>query len=145
MSILSRILGVAGDVVVPTFWGEAGATQGKQGWLVDAALERAYVDFSVPDDFASLISAELIILALATEAPMKIDVIGEYGAIGETSTAHSENAVVEVATTNFLYAKVSVAGVLSALAAGDNVYLTAKHDTNTNAYIAGVRLKYKRG
>lgn len=145
MSILSRILGVPSDIVVPCFYGEAGATQGKQGWLVDAALESAYLDFAVPDDFASLISAELIILALATLTPMKIAVIGEYGAIGETSTTHSENAVVEVDTTNFYYAKVSVSGVLSALAAGDNVYLTAKHDTNTNAYIAAVRLKYKRG
>jgi len=88
------------------------------------ADDRAYMYFKVPDIFASLAEAVIVVRPLATQAAADWDIYANYGATGENYIIHTES---DLATTynvtNNQFFEVNASGILTALAAGDHVQL----------------------
>jgi len=108
------------------------------------------VSFQVPPDFKSLVSLVVgcIVSAGAAGSGKNIDLDSDYGAAGESSTAHSESDA--TSTYNFtglsgMHTDINVAGVFSQLAADDRCGLLITHNAIGGAldYLF-LRLGYRR-
>lgn len=100
--------------------------------------------FKVPDDFNAIVSVEMIVVPRATQAAANWDIDSNYGAVGQSAVTHTEidNVTTYNVTNAEIYA-VDLAGILSALTAGDIVGTmliekTVGHDLT----VLGVRFKY---
>lgn len=103
-----------------------GATGGNSGdfriFKADAVGEGIVIHFKVPWDFTAITVAEIIVIAKVTDAEADWDLTSDYATEGEAPNIHSEaDAATTYNVTNNKFFAVDVSGVLSALAAGDNV------------------------
>lgn len=81
----------------------------------------ANITFRVPFDFVSLISLEIIGKADGDAVAVSIDLSSDYGAVGQSTTTHSETDT--TTTYNFtsgIQTATDISGVFSSLAAGDS-------------------------
>jgi len=104
------------------------------------------LSFPVPNDFGTLISAEVITIPAGTNATANIDLYSDYGAVGEAPNNHEES---DLASTYALVAgiltSIDVSGVLTGIALGDYVGILINQNSIGAAmdYI-GLHLKYNR-
>lgn len=103
--------------------------------------------FHVPADFSTLVSIELIFAANGgTGGTGKdIDLDSDYGAVGESSTTHSESDTTSTYDVGTLdeWQAIDVSAVFSSLAAGDICGLLWDNQTiGTTLRVRGLRLKY---
>jgi len=106
-------------------------------------------NFRVPYDFASLISAELIMIvpAAAAEVDSDIDLSSEYGSVGELTNQHSESDTItlyDLSGSAGEFFALDIAPVLSAISAGDFGGINVDHNVlgGTVNYL-GIRLRYR--
>lgn len=104
----------------------------------------ACTSFKVPHDFSVILSAELIVIPITTQANNDWDISSDYGALGESKSQHSEaDAVTTYNTTAYQLFAVDISGILTALAADDFVGIklllsNSAHDVQ----VLGVRFRY---
>lgn len=103
-------------------------------------------NFYVPADFNALVAIELIGVPAATNAAANIDLVSEYGAVGEGAANHTQT---DTTSTYALVANVlkaiSLAGIFSSLAAGDLAGVSVSHTAlGGSVDYLGIRLRYTR-
>lgn len=105
------------------------------------AAQTVNINFFVPADFSSLVSAVVVVIADNTETT-QYDVVTDFGAAGEVHTANSDSLVnsTQAITVNEIE-ELDVSGALTGLAAGDYVGLVFNSDINILRPI-GLRIKY---
>lgn len=108
------------------------------------ADDEAYVSFKVPDDFASIDSALLVVIVRATQGAADWDISSDYGAVGEAFDIHSESdTATTYNVTNDQKFGIDISGILSSLAAGDYVGIKLiQKDAAHDVYVLGVHFKY---
>lgn len=85
--------------------------------------------FAVPADFGVLVGLVLLGMADTTVAGVNIDIASDYGGVGQAFNVHSESDVASTyGFTDNLITEVDLAGIYSALAAGDYCGLTVTHN-----------------
>lgn len=107
-------------------------------------LGSASISFRAPPDYASILTAEIIVIPTSTQGAADWDISSDYGAVGEAYNVHSEsdNATTYNVTNNQLFA-VDISGILTALAADDAVGITLTVSTAAHTVaIVGVRFRY---
>ncbi len=109
------------------------------------SAETGYFSFSVPQDFTTLSSVDLIIYPDATES-LQMDVVVSFGAIGEAYNANSTTVsnTTKSVTTTLLTAwnlDTLTGSPFSGLSAGDIVSISINSDT-TLTRIIGLRFRY---
>jgi len=115
------------------------------GWEIDFAAEVAYARLYIPDDFGTLLTAEVTWIALAATAAMAWDVVTNWGCNDEAynGTADALSFVFTgTPTADDLY-KSNIAAALTGIAAGDIVGLNIVYKTNTDGMFLGVKLTYE--
>lgn len=103
----------------------------------------ATMSFSIPDDFVSLISLEVVFIPSGPVSG-SIDLQSDYGAIGELSTTHSESALaVPITATTGIITAFNVAQIFTNLSAGDFCGLYWKNNAVGNTTnVVFIRIKY---
>jgi len=127
-----------------TLGGTAGATYRRASIILNAAGEYACMTFEIPWDFTAIVSAEIIVIPLATQANANWDIGVYYASVGEAATTHSEtDAATTYNVTNGQVFAVDVSGILTAIAPGDNagMYL-AQQAAGHNVAVLGIRFRY---
>ena len=100
--------------------------------------------FNIPNDFTSIVSAVLLIIPTVSNALGNIDIWSDYAASGENYQTHSESNTGSSynLTANELYS-IDLSGILSSIAAGDNVGIRSRDSGNVpKPYLIGVRFRY---
>lgn len=104
----------------------------------------AVCDFHIPEDFASIVAAVLIVMPTSTQAAANWDIKAYYSADGEAAGTHTEeDAASTYNVTNLDLFEVDVSGILSNLAAGDRGGMSlSQGNAAHNVAVIGMRLKY---
>ena len=120
------------------------------GVRLDADGEYGYCDCYLPYDFAILVEAKIVLLALATLTPMNFRVVTDYCLAEIGYFQHNNLKNINVATVLNRLQEVNIADAL--VGSTDNAPLEAKDylgvqisrqiGQNTNAIFLGVRLRY---
>lgn len=102
-----------------------------------------WMSIPVPDDFSSLVTAEVLVTPDATET-INYDISADYGnpGAGEDYNNHSQSAAGE--TEDVVDGKpewLDVSGIVTGIAAGDVIGFEFTSNT-TYIYVAGIRLVY---
>jgi len=100
--------------------------------------------FATPQDFASVVSLDLLMQPAATNAVANIDLLSQYGAIGASviSLSTSNNAILYSLVATQIKA-LDIVSVFPALAAGQNCGILIQHNAiGGTAEYFGVRLRY---
>ncbi len=102
------------------------------------------LEFHVPDDFHTLVTAQVLIVAPQTHAAANIDLETNYGAPGELFNANVEtDATLTFAITLDEITEIDVSSVLTGIAVDDTVGLQLSNDTVAGGYlILGIHLTY---
>lgn len=148
MKIIPGAASLTKELYVPVTANGVGGGQTAYGQfpiqVLTAIGHRAFFSFKVPHDFNSIVSAEIIIIPLDTDATANIDTHSNYGSIGQPYATHSED---ELAATYNMTADqllgIDVSGILTALLAGDIVGLGIDCEDGTHRfYVVGFCLLY---
>jgi hypothetical protein len=101
-------------------------------------------DFAIPNDFASLVSLEVIGIPDASFSNKAIYLTSVYGAVGEAFNTHAETDNTKTFSgTGSQWTAINIASVFTALAAGDLCGVNLNHQTiTTSMNYVGVRLRY---
>lgn len=140
-------LGNAPSAADKAIWVDVPSPAANKGdFRVDAvgATGNMRINFVAPFDFVSLDSCIIVGIPNATFTNQGIDLESDYGAIGEAFNNHSESEVANLysGTINTFFS-LSVAPVLSSLAAGDFVGITVTHGSiGTTINYIGLLLRY---
>ena len=112
---------------------------------VNDVNDKAFVNFRVPPGFSSITTASFLVLPLVTDAAANWGIFAYYGATGETSGTHAQSdSATTYNVTSSQWFEINVAGILTNLAAGDNVGMYLIIETNADRVIlAGLRLNYQ--
>lgn len=127
------------------------------GALIDAAFEKAGIEFLIPADYSSITLAKVIGIALGADInvafPMRIQAQSNYGILDEGYQAHQEidatrdNAEGHTTVNDLISWDIS--GILSSLTIADHVGIQLLHvagiagvTNSTNSRILGVWFKY---
>ena len=102
------------------------------------------IEFHVPDNFHTLVHAQVLVIAGGTLAAADIDLNSNYGSVNELFNANSES---DVASTFALVVnqinEIDASSVLTGIAADDTVGLELSNNNVTGGYlILGMHLKY---
>jgi hypothetical protein len=105
--------------------------------------EVAFTNFRVPANFTSITEAEIILIARQTSAAFDLDISSNYAAEGQAYNTHSES---DAASTynmvdNNIYA-IDLSGILTALAANDNVGIQLRTPSGYDVNVLGIHFKY---
>lgn len=100
--------------------------------------------FSVPLDFDTLVTIEMIGISLGTNAAADIDLSSDYGAIGESPSAHSEaNTTITYNITSGTIVALDVSSVFTSISAGDFCGINIDHNSiGSDIDYIGIRLRY---
>jgi len=101
-------------------------------------------DISIPGDFNSLVSCDLVLIPEATDATADIDIYSDYAAVGEgyQDNQESETTNTYSTTTDQMFA-LDLTPVMSGVAAGDCVgILLQPQDAGDDLYCLGIELVY---
>lgn len=118
----------------------------RAGYLIDADGEIAHISFRVPDDFNSLIEAELVWLSAGAVTDMVLNVSTKFSAHTEAEDAHSDSTTVTRTTLADKLYEDDISGAFTGLLAGDIVGVKCERPAsgNFNGLIIGLRIKYRR-
>lgn len=106
-------------------------------------------DFAVPLDFAVLVSLEIVGWPAAGAAGVgkDIDLLSNYGALGQNKAAHAEQdvgTVFDTGTVDVIFG-IDLSPVFSSLAAGDFAGVQVDHNAiGGSINYLGIRLRYTR-
>lgn len=149
---INGVAQVDGDGATKEFFVPATATTGgtistfKGDYAVvrlDALYDKAYMSFWVPNDFTTIISAEIIVIPRASQATADWKIYSDYAAVGEAYNANSEAEWPTPNVTNEEIFAHDVSDILDALAAGDIVGIQILEDTaGHNVDVIGLRFRY---
>ncbi len=143
---------------IPTkeFFYDAGDTSNSGGLFpegieIDADAEDAYVRVYVPHDFDALEEIVLVVIPIARQATMWIQVITEYNIAGKNYTENTEGPLFfsfDAVPNRITEIDIQEAVNTTALQAGTYIYVTpsrqaAMPSNNTDLYVCGVRFKYR--
>ncbi|MBA7637386.1 hypothetical protein ES703_45030 [subsurface metagenome] len=145
---LTEVIEVTKEIYFPVAY-----TNGRwsTGRLHDAELttsaQIARMPFSIPDNFETLLSAEIICHVVGRYSACNWDINSAYGKEGEYGAEHLEEDVTTTYNTLGIYLRVflvDASGILTGISAGDvgGVLLQlmhSEHDVN----VCGLRLKYE--
>jgi len=135
------------EVFIPVTYGTNGISL-HLGIPVVAALtalnDVANIEFRIPSDFSAITTAIILVVPIVTDAAANWDIYTNYGAIGEGYSTHAESDVATTYNVNQnVYTQVSIAGILSSLAADDYVSVQLKlADADDDVSVVGVYFKY---
>jgi hypothetical protein len=105
----------------------------------------ACVDFYVPNDFTSIVSAVVVMLYDSTNAAVDVDLYSDYAAKDEAYNTHAQSDTISTyAFTANQWTEISIAGLLSSLAAGDyvGIRIVCMAGLGKIMYALGVRFRY---
>lgn len=135
------------EFFIPVTSCSAGTLGGKDAYgaaVLENFLDAAHINFRVPPDFSSLVSAAVVVLPVVTTGAANWDTWSNYAQTGEAYQAHNQSDIATTynVTSGYLF-EVNVAGLLTSLAANDNVGIRlllgdATHDVN----VLGLNFKY---
>ena len=118
---------------------------------IDAADEAGYANCYVPRDFDSLEEVDVVFIAIATETPMYMRVLTDYGKSGEAyfNSADNGDFAINVVANNLYEMNICTAVDFTSLEAGDYIGVSvarvaALPVSNTDIIFLGVRIKYKQ-
>ena len=101
--------------------------------------------FVVPNDFASLISLKAIFCPVGSFVGATATLTSDYGEEGELYNIHSESSSPVYSGTAGTWSSLNIAGVFSALSAGDRCGLRIVIGaTGTTLHFLGYEMEYKR-
>jgi len=110
----------------------------------DAVGEGGAMNFQVPSDFLTLVSAVAIIIPTCTDGTAGISIASYYGAQGEAYNTHIESD--EATTydiTDTIQFEIDVSGILTGIAIGDYVGVFVRQRTAGDNYrVFGIKLIY---
>lgn len=141
-----------GEIFKVPHYAAGGAAIVSQGVLIDAGGELGEASLLVPPFFEVIIGIEVIVLPLATDTNMKVDIITTYAAFdgGEAYDVHTETAnardIGSVVTNQNLSHNISDLVDVAAMVAGALLTVQLLYDATalaTNLYYRGLRLWYK--
>jgi hypothetical protein len=143
----SRILEATKELFFPfTYGDEAWALGAHTGYRINADAEYAYAEGYIPWDFASLVEAKAVFIALATLTPMSFRVVTDYCQAEIGYFQHNDQLNKSVNTVLNRLQEVDVADLLDVapLEAEDYVAFQVSRQAgqNTNALFLGVRIRY---
>jgi len=104
------------------------------------------ISFDIPDDFGSLIELVLVGIPAASFTNQDIDLLSDYGAVGELKDANSEADTTSVRSgTADTILEYDISGIFTAIEAGDYCGLQVDHNSIgvTVGYL-GVRMRYNK-
>ena len=138
------------EIFKPVTYGtDIGTTGTYPHALIDTADESGFVILSVPHDFSSLTSIEIIFIAYATAADMHITINTNYCKVGESAIQHQDlmlNASMGAVTNLYLHAfSIAAAVDVASLEVGDIIGIEVLYSptaTATNIALLGVRFRY---
>jgi len=122
-----------------------------EGIEIDADTEDAYIRVYVPFDFNALDEIVLVVIPIARQATMWIQVITEYNIAGKDYTENTEGPLFysfDAVPNRITEIDIQESVNTRALEAGDYIIVTpsrqaAMPSNNTDVYVSGVRFKYK--
>jgi hypothetical protein len=137
---------VAGDTKsrFTGFSSNATTARGDFATLSLGANGTANFTFSVPPDYTTLVSLQLVVIAASTAAALDIDISSDYGAAGEAYNTNSEsNTTSTFSVTVDQLSGLDISSVFSALAANDFCGIFVDHNAiGQTLYYLGVFLRY---
>ena len=122
-----------------------------EGIEIDTDTEDAYIRVHVPFDFDALDEIVLVVIPIARQATMWIQVITEYNISGKNYTENTEGPLFysfDAVPNRITEIDIQESVNTVALQAGDYIIVTpsrqaAMPSNNTDLYVMGVRFKYK--
>lgn len=104
----------------------------------------AFMYFTVPHDFTSLVSAVIRVIPRATQATANWNIASMYASLGELYNIHSEaDAASTYNVVNNTIFDVNIAGILTNIVAGDNVGVSLTlSDATHDVFVLGIRFRY---
>ena len=118
---------------------------------IDATNEAGYVNCYIPRDFDSLEEIDLVFIAVATETPMYVRVLTDYGGSGEAYFVQADwgDFAINTVANNLYELNIGTAVDWRSLEAGDYIGVQAARVAalpveNTDMLLLGVRIKYKQ-
>jgi len=122
-----------------------------EGIEIDADTEDAYIRVYVPFDFFTLDEIVLVVIPIARQATMWIQVITEYNSAGKNYTENTEGPLFysfDAVPNRITEINIQESVNTVALQAGDYIIVNpsrqaAMPTANTDVYVMGVRFKYK--
>lgn len=102
-------------------------------------------NFYVPEDFASLVSIDILGYSVGAISAQSINLYSDYAAVGEASNQHSESDTSNTLTTTAgQIFEMDLSSVFSSLNAGDHCGVLIDHQTiGTTIRYLGIRLRYQ--
>lgn len=133
--------------------GDTGSSGGlfPEGVEIDTDAEDAYIRVYVPFDFDALEEIMLVVIPIARQAAMWIQVITEYNIAGKDYTENTEGPLFysfDAVPNRITEIDIQESVNTVALEAGTYIIVTpsrqaAMPSANTDVYVMGVRFKYK--
>ena len=118
---------------------------------IDATNEAGYVNCYIPRDFDSLEEIDLVFIAVATETPMYVRILTDYGRSGEAYFVQTDNGdfAINTVANNLYELNIGTAVDFRSLEPGDYIGVQAARVAalpveNTDMLLLGVRIKYKQ-
>jgi len=138
------------EVWAPVTFGSPGLSQwdGHPGVTIDASGEYCAVGLTVPEDYGSTVSVELLFIAHETAASQHLTINVYWGKVGEQRNNHFSGGADRNlgAVTNGQIHSHDVSDLLSPLEAGDVVGFYIEYsstDVDSNVMVLGVRFRYQ--
>ncbi len=129
--------------------GAFSAIGGFSGPDIDATNDYGYTNCLIPWDFDRLESIVLVFIAIATETPMYVNIVTNYGKAGDAYTEHNENVALSINTVLHRIMELNLYHAVDTLPleAGDYLGVQASRlaslpTENTDMILLGVRIKY---
>lgn len=112
--------------------------------LLQTANDYAAISFVCPNDFNSIVEANIIVIPDATQAAADWDITTNYGAIGQSDDVHTgSNTASTYNVTADVFFNVDIASCLSSLAANDIVGIVfTLNDSTHDVAVMGLRFRY---
>ena len=104
----------------------------------------AEVEFNIPEDYVTLVSAGMIIIPGNTLGAADVDLYTDYAQTGEDAQMHSESDTTATYswTANELF-EIDISSVLTSVTSGDKVGIQLDNNSVAGGYlILGVRLRW---
>jgi len=138
------------EVWAPVTFGSPGLSQwdGHPGVTIDGSGEYCAVGLTVPEDYGSTVSVELLFIAHETAASQHLTINVYWGKVGEQRNNHfsgGPNRDLGAVTNGQIHAH-DVSDLLSPLEAGDVVGFYIEYSStavDSNVFILGVRFRYQ--
>ena len=138
------------EVWAPVTYGSPGLSNwdGHPGVTIDASGEYCSVGLTVPEDYKSTVSVELLFIAHETAASQHLSITTYWGKVGEQRNNHSlagADRNLGAVTEGQIHSH-DVSDLLSPLEAGDVVGFFIQYSSvsvDSNVFILGVRFRYQ--